>query len=428
MHPTHPSQLVSMCQFVGIAPFGTDAFLRNRLKSQLRQIKQDDLEIEEEGVEELTEDELRVACRARGMRAPFGEGAVAYMRRQLQDWLDLSLHRGLPSSLLLLSRAFTITASVRDVAKKKDLAYEKIKEQLSVMGDEVVEEVGYEQLGDDAKGIEALQKKLDMLKREELLIKEELSRAAANKEKATAAAAAAAAPKMAASEEGGAAAATAQAAATEPAASAAPTKPSAALSTEERQQRLQKTLQALMELASGSGLAKERAQFLQLLKKDTDRLNEDLVDVMAGPATLTTEGGTMAFGSKFSAISEPAPAEEDREEESAAPKSLTDRVSKMLHDIEKELDNVEQSIGKKMHLLDTDNDGIISQQELEHAVRFLREQLSPEELEDLYAHLGKKAGAPGSFELDKLLEMAADKDFTVAPREVEGADKMGKDP
>lgn len=41
------------------------------------------------------------------------------MRRQLQDWLDLSLHRGLPSSLLLLSRAFTITANVRDVAQKK---------------------------------------------------------------------------------------------------------------------------------------------------------------------------------------------------------------------------------------------------------------------------------------------------------------------
>ena len=59
------------------------------------------------------------ACRARGMRGPFGEGAVAFMRRQLQDWLDLSLHRGLPSSLLLLSRAFTITASVQDVAQKK---------------------------------------------------------------------------------------------------------------------------------------------------------------------------------------------------------------------------------------------------------------------------------------------------------------------
>ena len=44
------------------------------------------------------------ACRARGMRASFGEGALSFMRRQLQDWLDLSLHRGLPSSLLLAIR------------------------------------------------------------------------------------------------------------------------------------------------------------------------------------------------------------------------------------------------------------------------------------------------------------------------------------
>lgn len=32
-------------------------------------------------------------CRARGMRAPFGEGAAPFMRRQLKEWLDLSLNR-----------------------------------------------------------------------------------------------------------------------------------------------------------------------------------------------------------------------------------------------------------------------------------------------------------------------------------------------
>jgi hypothetical protein len=39
-----------MCQFVGISPFGTDAFLKNRLRQHLREIKQDDYEIEQEGV------------------------------------------------------------------------------------------------------------------------------------------------------------------------------------------------------------------------------------------------------------------------------------------------------------------------------------------------------------------------------------------
>ena len=35
----------------------------------------------------------RQVCRARGMRAPFGEGAMAFMRKQLKEWLDLSLNR-----------------------------------------------------------------------------------------------------------------------------------------------------------------------------------------------------------------------------------------------------------------------------------------------------------------------------------------------
>eukprot|EP00887_Chlorella_sp_A99_P005186 scaffold1.g5186.t1 len=106
------SQLVSLCRFVGIQPFGTDAFLRGRLRRHLLEIKEDDREIQQEGLRTLTEDELRQACRARGMRAPFGEGAAAFMREQLAEWLDWSLNRSLPSSLLLLSRAFTVTQPV----------------------------------------------------------------------------------------------------------------------------------------------------------------------------------------------------------------------------------------------------------------------------------------------------------------------------
>lgn len=56
-------------------------------------MQRDDRAIQEEGVENLTDEELRSACRTRGMRAPFGEGAPAFMQRQLREWLDLSLHR-----------------------------------------------------------------------------------------------------------------------------------------------------------------------------------------------------------------------------------------------------------------------------------------------------------------------------------------------
>eukprot|EP00889_Picochlorum_renovo_P007674 jgi/Picre1/34704/NNA_002172.t1 len=131
-------QLVSLCRFVGISPFGTDAFLKTRLRSHLIEIKSDDQEIQEEGIENLTEDELRQACRARGMRAPFGEGAVKFMRQQLEEWLDWSLNRSLPSSLLLLSRAFTVTSPV---GQPSSVDVSSIRETLSTMPEEVVEDV-----------------------------------------------------------------------------------------------------------------------------------------------------------------------------------------------------------------------------------------------------------------------------------------------
>ena len=73
-----------------------------RLRSHLDQIKRDDRLIKNEGIEALSEDELRQACRARGMRAPFGEGAVTFMCKQLKEWLDLSLNRRAPALLHLL--------------------------------------------------------------------------------------------------------------------------------------------------------------------------------------------------------------------------------------------------------------------------------------------------------------------------------------
>ena len=54
----------------------------------------DDRAIKAEGLDNLTEGELREACRARGIRGNvYGEGARAFMIRQLGEWLELSLNR-----------------------------------------------------------------------------------------------------------------------------------------------------------------------------------------------------------------------------------------------------------------------------------------------------------------------------------------------
>ncbi len=59
----------------------------------------------------------------------------------------------------------------------------------------------------------------------------------------------------------------------------------------------------------------------------------------------------------------------------AASKRVGARVTKLLHSIEQELDKVEVKIGDKLKLLDTDQDGLVSRQELEAAFSFLRKQL-----------------------------------------------------
>ncbi|KAG2426023.1 hypothetical protein HYH02_014884 [Chlamydomonas schloesseri] len=484
-------QLVSMAQFVGISPFGTDTYLRNRLRAHLQQIKHDDYEIEREGLENLTEDELRQACRARGMRAPFGEGAVPFMRRQMYDWLDLSLHRGLPSSLLLLSRAFTITASVKDVAAKKDLAYEKLKETLSVIPEEVVERVEFETLGAGSggggvDGAKAMEKKLEFLKREEEIIKEEAAvakaaaaKAAADKAAADkAAAAAAAAPAAAAAAEptmsaaaavdatAAAAAAAAGARAAAAAAAAAPEAPAAAataaaakaaaaaataaalkpeldaalrvevLSEEEkaakeaaaREARVSATLEALLSLASSSAVARERQVFMDLVRKEVNRLNASLVEKSGGGAAmafsntgLTTPaaaaGAAAAGGSGAAAASTSG---------SGAAGAVGARVAKMLKNIEQELDKVESKIGDKLQLLDTDRDGMVSREELQAAISFLRTQMSPADLDLLFKKLGAAASEPGRpIKIDELAALAHD---SRASKELEDAEEGHEGP
>lgn len=54
------------------------------------------------------------------------------------------------------------------------------------------------------------------------------------------------------------------------------------------------------------------------------------------------------------------PAEADEIPELYASKKLSDKVSKFLHNIEKEMDDVDKQIGENLHLVDLDGDGVVS--------------------------------------------------------------------
>ena len=75
-----------------------DSFLRYQLRSRLAQLQKDDQQILWETLSRSVA-ELKEACHERGMRAT-GMLKADY-RRQLQGWLDLSVKRSIPTSLLI---------------------------------------------------------------------------------------------------------------------------------------------------------------------------------------------------------------------------------------------------------------------------------------------------------------------------------------
>ena len=162
------TQLVNMCKFVGISPYGTDTFLRYQLRNKLREIKQDDRLIQLEGVEGLSDEELKSAARTRGMR---WEEDRKELERQLKDWLELSLSNNLPSSLLILSRAFIITHAKEEDTQTATL--KDITDTLASLPEEVVTQVSVETAMAHESSSEEYKKKLEYLMREEETIKQE---------------------------------------------------------------------------------------------------------------------------------------------------------------------------------------------------------------------------------------------------------------
>jgi LETM1 and EF-hand domain-containing protein 1 len=63
--------------------------------------------------------ELQLACKERGMRA-LGLSEAA-LRRQLQEWLDLSQNAKVPPSLLLLSRTLYLSETAQPTEQVRSL-------------------------------------------------------------------------------------------------------------------------------------------------------------------------------------------------------------------------------------------------------------------------------------------------------------------
>ncbi|KAL5580095.1 hypothetical protein UlMin_012537 [Ulmus minor] len=346
-------RIVNMCKYMGISTYGTDAYLRYMLRKRLKQIKEDDRMIQEEGVESLSEKELISACRERGI---IGSRSVEEMQQELHDWLDLSLNHSVPSSLLILSRAFSVPGKVKPE--------EAVQATLSSLPDEVVDTVGVTTLPSE-DSVSERRRKLEFLEMQEELIKEEEER---EEEELAKLKESASRQKDVALEE-----------MTIPTAREAQEQAKAKAS--DKQGQLCELSRALAVLASASSVSREREEFLRLVSKEVELYNnmvekegtdgeEEAKKAYQEARKDSNEAAEMALGDKVSS-------------------ALIDRVDAMLQKLEKEIDDVDAKIGDRWRLLDRDYDGKVTPEEVASAAMYLKDTLGKEGIQELISNLSK---------------------------------------
>lgn len=366
-------QLVAMCRYMGISPQGSDNFLRYRLRARLNSIKNDDMQIMwEGGVSSLTDEEVVKACRDRGIRT--AGVSMKQLRQQLEEWLELSQNKEVPSSLMILSRAFFYT----------ELPEEALKETLSSMPDNVLDDIRYTVSSSSEKHEMTSEERLAEVRRQERLLQIEREREARmdteKKKKSTASISEAAAAVAAAKEEARKAAESAKAVAdrasqvfqvVEDAAEhatssegskdsvSAPSKPEAARvdELEHKESLLASLARSFEDLIHASAVEDERLQLEQIKAELRD-----------AEAKLTS-------------------ALDDKSKELSSPE--VKRLKAFIAKLEKQLESADEKLGIKLKLLDLDNDGVMDVSEVREACRHLATNFPEEIVEEAITRLDK---------------------------------------
>ncbi|KAK7205613.1 LETM1-like protein-domain-containing protein [Myxozyma melibiosi] len=157
-------QLVAMSKYMNLQTFGTDMMLRYQIRRRMRQTKRDDRAIDYEGVESLSVRELQGACQVRGIKS---HGvSPARLREDLQTWLDLTLRQHVPSTLLVLSAAYTYGSP-----ESVDSHYDALLSTLSSIPDQLYHEAELEV--NHLEGTATNKQRLEVLKEQEQLINNE---------------------------------------------------------------------------------------------------------------------------------------------------------------------------------------------------------------------------------------------------------------
>lgn len=420
-------QLVSMCRYMGVQPYGADAFLRFQLRTKLRLIKEDDRRILWEGIDSLTTQELREACQERGMRS-VGLTKFGY-KRQLQEWLDLSIQKSVPISLLIMSRAFAISSIS---SHPEDV----LKNSMSSLDSDTINEIVLAvALPAEEKTLDMKTRKLESIQFQKEMIEDELEekkdagdKSRKGKDEAVKAKeqmdllATAKSSKSDALPSGS--VLTAQSISTEKVSkinSPSQLSVASATSSVSLEEKAKKTLtvdeiQALGDLTRGSSVEREKAE-LAVLEASIDAVTVEVP--VSREATESKVNFASAIdpnivysqqGGNSSPPSE-SNADFDAFTHNQAPKQEEDKslvrmksaVNDMLDKLKVRIDTAEKELGDKMRLLDKDNDGEVSVEELKEAMSKLFKRAPTEkEAEDIVQLLDKDKD--GKFSVLELLQ------------------------
>lgn len=157
-------QLVAMAKYMNLQHFGTNLMLRYSIRYKMRQIKMDDRAIYEEGVDSLSLTELQIACASRGIKTH--ALSKARLAEDLDNWLELRLRQKVPSTLLILSSAFTYGE-----ADDMNTHYDALEAVLSAIPEELFHEADleYAHATDQATN----KQRLEVVREQQELIQEE---------------------------------------------------------------------------------------------------------------------------------------------------------------------------------------------------------------------------------------------------------------
>ncbi|EDO19234.1 hypothetical protein Kpol_1050p94 [Vanderwaltozyma polyspora DSM 70294] len=155
--------LIALAKYINLQPFGTDVMLRYRIRNKMLELKNDDLSIFYEGVDQLNPVELKNACASRGIRNLDVDDSK--LKQNLKNWLVMRIKEKIPSTLLIMATAY----NYGDVTSTKSL-YENLTDVLSSIPDPLYHEVKVNVV--EEEGASAKQK-LAQLKEQESFMKEE---------------------------------------------------------------------------------------------------------------------------------------------------------------------------------------------------------------------------------------------------------------